>query len=93
VLEEIKRDSTLTSIPVFVLTTSASEQDVQRSYLHHANCFITKPVGLEGFFTVVNSIDSFWLSVVKLPTREAQGRESRPGVERDPGDARLSLSE
>jgi CheY-like chemotaxis protein len=93
VLEEIKRDSTLMSIPVFVLTTSVSEQDVQRSYLHHANCFITKPVGLEGFLTVVKSIDSFWLTVVKLPTREAQERERRPGVEPDPGDARLSLSE
>ncbi len=48
-------------------TTSASEHDVLRSYLHHANCFITKPVDLDGFLKVVKNIDSFWLSVVKLP--------------------------
>jgi two-component system, chemotaxis family, response regulator Rcp1 len=67
VLEEVKEDSGLMSIPVVVLTTSASEQDVLRSYLLHANCFITKPVDLAGFLTVVKSIDNFWLSVVKLP--------------------------
>jgi two-component system response regulator len=67
VLEEIKEDPGLMSIPVVVLTTSTSEQDVLRSYLLHANCFITKPVDLDGFLTVVKSIDSFWLSVVKLP--------------------------
>jgi chemotaxis family two-component system response regulator Rcp1 len=67
VLEEIKEDPALMSIPVVILTTSASEQDILRSYLHHANCFITKPVDLEGFLTVVKSIDNFWLSIVKLP--------------------------
>jgi chemotaxis family two-component system response regulator Rcp1 len=67
VLGEIKEDPTLKTIPVVVLTTSASEADVLRSYQLHANCYITKPVGLEGFLTVVKSIDSFWLSVVKLP--------------------------
>ena len=67
VLEEIKEDPTLMSIPVVILTTSASEQDVLRSYLLHANCFITKPVDLDGFLKVVTSIDNFWLSVVKLP--------------------------
>jgi chemotaxis family two-component system response regulator Rcp1 len=67
VLEEIKEDPVLMSIPVVILTTSASEQDVLRSYLLHANCFITKPVDLDGFLKVVKSIDSFWLSVVKLP--------------------------
>jgi two-component system, chemotaxis family, response regulator Rcp1 len=67
VLEEIKEDPILMSIPVVILTTSASEQDVLRSYLLHANCFITKPVDLEGFLKVVTSIDNFWLSVVKLP--------------------------
>ena len=67
VLEEIKQNSELMSIPVVVLTTSASEEDVLRSYRLHANCYITKPVGLEGFLKVVNSIDNFWLSVVKLP--------------------------
>jgi two-component system, chemotaxis family, response regulator Rcp1 len=67
VLEEIKEDPILMSIPVVILTTSASEQDVLRSYLLHANCFITKPVDLTGFLLVVKSIDNFWLSVVKLP--------------------------
>ena len=67
VLGEIKEDPTLMSIPVVILTTSASEQDVLRSYLLHANCFITKPVDLDGFLKVVTSIDNFWLSVVKLP--------------------------
>jgi chemotaxis family two-component system response regulator Rcp1 len=67
VLKEIKENPELKSIPVVVLTTSASEADVLRSYLLHANCYITKPVNLDGFLTVVKSIDSFWLSIVKLP--------------------------
>ena len=67
VLEEIKVDPTLKSIPVVVLTTSSSEADILKSYQLHANCYITKPVGLEGFLIVVKSIDNFWLSVVKLP--------------------------
>jgi chemotaxis family two-component system response regulator Rcp1 len=67
VLKEIKDDPILMSIPVVILTTSASEQDVLRSYLLHANCFITKPMDLDGFLTVVKSIDNFWLSVVQLP--------------------------
>ena len=67
VLKEIKESPTLKSIPVVILTTSEAEADVQRSYQLHANCYITKPVGLDGFLKVVNGIDSFWLSVVKLP--------------------------
>jgi CheY-like chemotaxis protein len=67
VLEEIKQSTILKSIPVVVLTTSASEADILRSYRLHANCYITKPVDLEGFLSVVKSIDSFWLAVVKLP--------------------------
>lgn len=67
VLAEIKEDPTLKTIPVVVLTTSSSEADILRSYQLHANCYITKPLGLEGFLTVVKSIDSFWLSVVRLP--------------------------
>jgi two-component system, chemotaxis family, response regulator Rcp1 len=67
VLAEIKESPTLKSIPVVILTTSASEEDILRSYLLHANCYITKPVGLDGFLKVVQSIDNFWLSVVKLP--------------------------
>ena len=67
VLKEIKESPTLGSIPVVVLTTSASDADVLKTYSLHANCYITKPVGLAGFLTVIKSIDNFWLSIVKLP--------------------------
>jgi two-component system, chemotaxis family, response regulator Rcp1 len=67
VLKEIKESPTLAIIPVVILTTSASEEDILRTYQLHANCYITKPVDLEGFLKVVKSIDTFWLSVVKLP--------------------------
>jgi two-component system, chemotaxis family, response regulator Rcp1 len=67
VLAEIKADEHLKTIPVVVLTTSAAEEDVARAYGSHANCYITKPVELDRFLDVVQSIDSFWLSLVKLP--------------------------
>jgi chemotaxis family two-component system response regulator Rcp1 len=67
VLAELKESPTLKCIPVVILTTSASEADILGSYQRHANCYITKPVDLEGFLKVVKSIDGFWLSVVKLP--------------------------
>jgi CheY-like chemotaxis protein len=67
VLREIKSDADLKLIPVVVLTTSQAEQDILRSYSLHANCYITKPVDLEQFFKVVESIEGFWLTVVKLP--------------------------
>jgi chemotaxis family two-component system response regulator Rcp1 len=68
VLKEIKESDALKSIPVVILTTSASPVDVEQSYRLHANCYITKPVDLQGFIKVVQSIDNFWLSVVKLPS-------------------------
>jgi CheY-like chemotaxis protein len=67
VLEEIKSDENLKQIPVVVLTTSKAEEDVARSYALHANCYVTKPVDLEKFIVVVQSIDRFWLTVVTLP--------------------------
>ena len=67
VLATIKTDPRLMTIPVVVLTTSASEDDIARAYGHHANCYITKPVDLDQFLRVVQSIESFWLSLVKLP--------------------------
>src|SRR3984885_7422844 len=67
VLKEIKESPTLKSIPVVILTTSAAEADILRSYQLHATCYITKPVDLEGFATVVKIIDSFWLSAIRLP--------------------------
>ena len=71
VLAEIKADPSLKSIPVVILTTSASDVDIESSYLLHANCYISKPVDLDGFLSVVRSIDDFWFSVVKLPPAEA----------------------
>lgn len=68
VLAEIKVDNNLRLIPVVVLTTSSSEEDVLKSYNLHANCYITKPVDLEQFFKVVKTINEFWLTVVKLPS-------------------------
>lgn len=67
VLEEIKNDNRLKRIPVVVLTTSKAEQDILKSYNLHANCYITKPVNLEQFITVVKSIEEFWFTIVKLP--------------------------
>jgi chemotaxis family two-component system response regulator Rcp1 len=67
VLSEIKTDNALKRIPVVVLTTSQSEEDVLRTYDLHANCYIPKPVDFERFIEVVRSIDAFWLTVVKLP--------------------------
>ena len=67
VLTEIKADDKLKRIPVVVLTTSQDEQDVLKSYHLHANCYITKPVDLEQFMTVVKSIEDFWLGIVVLP--------------------------
>jgi chemotaxis family two-component system response regulator Rcp1 len=67
VLAEIKADPALHTIPVVILTTSRAEQDVLRSYELKANCYITKPVDLEQFITVVKSIEDFWLTIVTLP--------------------------
>ncbi|HEV7392921.1 MAG TPA: response regulator [Burkholderiales bacterium] len=67
VLSVIKNDQQLKHIPVVVLTTSKAEEDVLRSYELHANCYVTKPVDLDKFIVVVQSIDRFWLTVVTLP--------------------------
>jgi len=73
-LAEIKADEKLRRIPVVVLTTSKAEEDILRTYDLHANCYISKPVGMEQFIEVVKKIDDFWLTVVKLPNR----REGAP---------------
>ncbi len=73
VLAEIKRDDSLKSIPVVVLTTSAAEADILRSYELHANCYITKPVDLDQFIAVVKSVENFWLTIVKLPSTDREG--------------------
>jgi len=72
VLKEIKENPVLALIPVVILTTSSSQEDVTNSYRLRANCYITKPVSLDGFLKVVHSIDDFWLSVVRLPKERAR---------------------
>ena len=67
VLEEVKNDPDLKRIPVVVLTTSNNEKDILESYNLHANCYITKPVDLGQFLIIVQSIQNFWFSIVKLP--------------------------
>jgi CheY-like chemotaxis protein len=69
VLQAIKSDPELASIPVVVLTTSEAEEDVLRSYSLHANAYVTKPVDFERFIEVVRRIDDFFVTVVRLPTR------------------------
>ena len=67
VLEEIKADPELKRTPVVILTVSSAEADILQSYNLHANCYITKPLDLTQFMTVVKSIEDFWLTIVKLP--------------------------
>lgn len=69
VLEEIKRDPDLKRIPVVVLTTSDNEQDVRRAYDLHVNAYVRKPVDLDQFIKIVEAVEDFWLSVVKLPPK------------------------
>ena len=69
VLAEVKADPDLRRIPVVVLTTSRSEEDVMQAYDMHANAYVTKPVNLEQFMRIVALIDEFWLKVVTLPGR------------------------
>lgn len=76
VLMEIKEDAALTDIPVVVLTTSHAEEDIAASYRQHASCYISKPVGIQEFRSVLSSIENFWFTVVQLPTDRgvSQGR-------------------
>ncbi len=67
VLEKIKSDADLCTIPVVVLTTSSAEEDILRSYKLHANAYVTKPVDLEQFLSAVRQIDEFFVQVVRLP--------------------------
>ena len=66
-LVHIKKDADLKAIPIVILTTSDSEADIVTSYQLHANCYLTKPVQLDAFETLVKSINDFWLTTVKLP--------------------------
>ncbi len=68
VLAQIKADPNLKVIPVVILTTSAAERDILRTYELNANCYVTKPIDLEQFISVVKLIEEFWLALVKLPS-------------------------
>jgi chemotaxis family two-component system response regulator Rcp1 len=73
VLAHIKADDSLKLIPTIILTTSEAEADIKRSYQLQANCYLSKPVQLEAFESVVKSINEFWLTKVKLP-QQSHGR-------------------
>ena len=68
ILKQIKDDPVLRVIPVVVITSSEAESDILKSYESYANSFISKPIDFEGFLKVVQSIESFWLTIVKLPS-------------------------
>ena len=68
VLDTIKSDDTLKRIPVVVLTSSEAEQDIVKTYDLHANSYVVKPINLDQFVKVVNAVESFWFSVVTLPS-------------------------
>jgi two-component system response regulator len=69
VLQDIKSDNTLMHIPVVILTTSDTHEDILGSYNLGANCYVSKPLGLEEFIHIVRSIEDFWFTIVKLPPR------------------------
>jgi two-component system, chemotaxis family, response regulator Rcp1 len=69
VLREVKMDPDLRSIPIVIVTSSPAEEDILKSYNAYANCYITKPLGLQKFMTVVKSIEDFWVHIVKLPPK------------------------
>ncbi len=66
-LKEIKADRKLRRIPVVVLTTSEAKDDILQAYESQASCYVTKPVDLDQFLSIVRSIEDFWLKIVKLP--------------------------
>ena len=73
VLKEVKQDVKLQQIPVIVLSTSQAQEDIDRCYRQHANCFITKPTDLEEFLKVVKGIGQYWLNTVRLPSDRVGG--------------------
>lgn len=73
VLAIIKEDEALKDIPVIILTSSEAEMDILKSYKLHANAYIVKPLSLNQFLQIVEAVEMFWLSVVKLPPRQKKG--------------------
>jgi two-component system, chemotaxis family, response regulator Rcp1 len=70
VLAQIKNDDRLKTIPTVILTTSEAESDIVKSYQLHANCYLSKPVMLDVFESLIKSINEFWLTKVKLPRQD-----------------------
>lgn len=73
VLAHIKKDDSLKTIPIVILTTSEAEADIVKSYQLHANCYLSKPAQLDAFESLVKSINDFWLTRVKLPQQRQSG--------------------
>jgi two-component system, chemotaxis family, response regulator Rcp1 len=72
VLADIKTDQTLNTIPVVILTSSAADEDIERMYYQRANAYVVKPIGLDEFMSVVQSIEKFWVEVAKLPAGDVE---------------------
>ena len=93
VLAHIKEDDSLKTIPTVILTTSEAEADIVKSYQLQANCYLSKPVQLDAFESLVKSINDFWLTKVKLPQQAQIDDRHQQGillVEDSPGDVRLT---
>lgn len=71
-LSIIKKDDRFKMIPVIMLTTSSGEKDTLVSYKNYTNCFVTKPVDLNSFIEVVKAIESFWISIVRVPSKKSE---------------------
>ena len=72
ILQEIKADPELASIPVLMLTTSQAEDDVRNAYARHANGYVVKPVGFENFLDAIRAFEHFWLTFVRFPRSPAR---------------------
>jgi two-component system, chemotaxis family, response regulator Rcp1 len=77
-LRTIKTDVSLRVIPIAVLTTSDAERDVREAYELHANCYLRKPVDLDGFYRTVRAAAHFWLDVARIPAQRAGSRSNKP---------------
>lgn len=69
VLNILKNNDQYKTIPIIVLTTSRSEEDINSAYFTNANCYITKPIDLQEFLKVLKTIEDFWFKIVRLPNR------------------------
>lgn len=76
VLNEIKSDASLKQIPVIILTSSTSKSDILKSYDLGANCYLGKPVDLNGYYDIIRAVEGFWFKVVKLPNNHRKNSSS-----------------